>query len=60
MDATARRALIQLLAERLVRDALAERSADRAIIPPATPDPDHARRPVRPLQLRPATADLDR
>lgn len=59
----ARRTLVRLLAERLVRDALSAQEAqeaERAIIDPAPSPTHHARRPLRPIQLRPAATNLDR
>lgn len=61
VSTTARRLLVRLLAERIVRQALAEQPAGRAIIPALPPtEPAHARRPVRPVLIRPAAPDLDR
>lgn len=56
----ARRDLVRLIAERLVRDALAAQPGARAMIAPEPSPTHHARRPLRPIQLRPAEANLDR
>jgi hypothetical protein len=61
--AAARRALVRLLADRIVRDALERQAAERAIItapsPHTAPSTD-ARRPLRSLQLRLAAPDINR
>lgn len=57
-----RSALVRLLAEMLVEEALATQKSDRAIISPPPPPsrPSNARRNLRPVQHRPAEANLDR
>lgn len=64
MTPTPRRALIRLLAERLVRDALGAEAAPtpgRAIIAtPTAATPTDARRPLRPLQQRQPAPHLHR
>ena len=63
VHAAARRALVRLLADRIVRDALEREAAERAIITASSahtaPSTD-ARRPLRSLQLRPAAPDINR
>ena len=53
---SARRALVRLLAECAVREALADHDMIHSAKPEHTPN---ASRPIRPIQLRPAAADLD-
>lgn len=56
----ARIELARILMRQVVAEVIADRATQRAKLPPQPPVQDpHARRPLRPVQLRSATADID-